>query len=108
MLVGPSTILSIALHPFRLRSPRLGQPGAQSSRCHRALQAVGTISRRFGRHRIGVADRTAAPLDWRYLPGTTDPEPFDDRIDNALDGFVTPTFCQSTLVPAVSQRTPTL
>jgi succinyl-diaminopimelate desuccinylase len=32
-----------------------------------------------------VADQAEATLDWRFLPGTTDPGPFDDRIDDALD-----------------------
>lgn len=31
-----------------------------------------------------VADRTKATIDWRFLPGTTDPEPFDNRIETAL------------------------
>lgn len=31
-----------------------------------------------------VADRAEATIDWRFLPGTIDPEPFDDRIRSAL------------------------
>lgn len=31
-----------------------------------------------------VADRAEATIDWRFLPGTTDPGPFDERIRTAL------------------------
>lgn len=31
-----------------------------------------------------VADRAKATIDWRFLPGRTVPDPFDDRIDDLL------------------------
>lgn len=31
-----------------------------------------------------VADRAEATIDWRFLPGTTDPGPFDERMETAL------------------------
>lgn len=31
-----------------------------------------------------VADRAVATIDWRFLPGTTDPQPFDERVRSAL------------------------
>lgn len=34
-----------------------------------------------------VADRATATIDWRFLPGTTEPEPFDERVCDALDGI---------------------
>ena len=34
-----------------------------------------------------VADRATATVDWRFLPGPTDPEAFDERLADALDGI---------------------
>lgn len=34
-----------------------------------------------------VADRATATIDWRFLPGTTGPGPFDERVCDALDGL---------------------
>lgn len=32
-----------------------------------------------------VSDRAEATIDWRFLPGPTDPDPFDDRLAATLD-----------------------
>lgn len=34
-----------------------------------------------------VAGEAAATVDWRFLPGPTNPEPFDDRIDELVGGL---------------------
>ncbi|MFC7026847.1 M20 family metallopeptidase [Halomicroarcula sp. GCM10025710] len=31
-----------------------------------------------------VADRAEATIDWRFLPGTTEPDPFDERLRDAV------------------------
>lgn len=35
-----------------------------------------------------VADRAEATIDWRFLPGTTDPDPFDERLRATLGDLV--------------------
>lgn len=33
-----------------------------------------------------VADSATATVDWRFLPGTTSPEPFDERLSEVVEG----------------------
>lgn len=58
-----------------------------------------------------VADRANATIDWRFLPGTTDPNPFDERLQSTLadltvDGFEFPVDIDRTVFARAGETDP--
>lgn len=58
-----------------------------------------------------VADRADATIDWRFLPGTTEPDPFDERLrstlaDLSVDGFELPVDIDRTVFARAGETDP--
>lgn len=58
-----------------------------------------------------VADRADATIDWRFLPGTTEPDPFDERLrstltDLSVDGFEFPVDIDQTVFARAGETDP--
>ena len=60
---------------------------AETSHAHLAPEDVTVTEVEGGIAPNVVADRATAIVDWRFLPGPTDPETFDERLADALDGI---------------------